>query len=260
LPNELSFNHWVGERICSLMFTHHQEQQAQPFLAVAAFSVGASMGVTQVPSDDHEELNEHALQQADTALGLMLAQLTENNDVETVVIVTAGRGNATSGDPHSSMHERSINVPLIISGVNQVPQMINEPVSTIDVAPTLLDIADIPKRSRVQGTSLLNTAKPPRGWAMSRLRRSKKNDSPDTKYNLQTALRANNLKLIVNHGNTQGGDQISYRLFDLASDPEEKNDLAPQQSYAADLEDMIDLMIDARCALEDRTEPRIAKF
>ena len=31
-------------------------------------------------------------------------------------------------------------------------------------------------------------------------------------------------------------------------------------SYADVLENMIDKMIDARCALEDRTEPRIAAF
>ena len=49
-------------------------------------------------------------------------------------------------------------------------------------------------------------------------------------------------------------------MFDLVSDPDERNDLAIDANYANDLEDMIDLMIDARCALEDRTEPRIAKF
>ena len=95
---------------------------------------------------------------------------------------------------------------------------------------------------------------------MSRLRNGEGYESSDEKRNWQTALRANNMKLIVNHGNTQTGEAASYRLFDLVSDPDERNDLAIDTNYANDLEDMIDLMIDARCALEDRTEPRIAKF
>ena len=43
-------------------------------------------------------------------------------------------------------------------------------------------------------------------------------------------------------------------------DPHEKNNLASKEQHAEQLEDMIDKLIDARCALEDRTEPRIAKF
>ena len=260
LPDELSFNYWVGQRICDLIDSHQQEQ---PFLAVAAFSVGASLGAGTSQDDDNEEVNERALQQADTALGQILAQLPDNKDEETVVIVTAGRGNAVSGNQNSTMQERAIKVPLFLRSVEQTPQTVNDPVSTIDIAPTILDIAGLPQRARLQGTSLLDVlagTTPPRSWAMSRLRNGEGYESSDEKRNWQTALRANNMKLIVNHGNTQTGEAASYRLFDLVSDPDERNDLATDANYANDLEDMIDLMIDARCALEDRTEPRIAKF
>jgi len=262
LPDELSFNHWVGERTCNLIASHQQEQQQQPFLAVAAFSVGASMGAAPTQNGDNEELNGNALQQADTALSQMLAQLVDNNDQETVVIVTAARGNAISGDPDSTMQDRALKVPLLMRREGQTPQIIKEPVSTIDIAPTILEIACLPQKARLQGTSLLDVVNgtTQRGWALSRLRNGEGHDSPDEKYNWQTALLANNMKLIVNHGNTQTGAAASYRLFDLASDPDEQINLASDEGYANDLEDMTDLMIDARCALEDRTEPRVAKF
>ena len=76
----------------------------------------------------------------------------------------------------------------------------------------------------------------------------------------KSALRANKLKLVVSHGNPEKGIQASYQLFDLDADPTERNNLANNAQHSTDLESMVDLMIDARCALENRTEPRIAKF
>ena len=57
---------------------------------------------------------------------------------------------------------------------------------------------------------------------------------------------------------TQG--KISYQLYDLNADPDATHNLANDPNHANTLETMIDLMIDSRVALEDRTEPRIAKF
>ena len=251
LPDDLSFNHWVGERICNLLSSH---QQQQPFLAIAAFSVGSSMGSAPAHGNDGEELSTRALQQADAAIGRVLTQLADSDD-ETMVIVTAGRGNAVSKDPDTAMHERSIKVPLMFSCTGMAPQTVTEPVSTIDIAPTILKIAGLPRKTRLQGSSLpgvLNENKSPDSWAMCRLR--------SAKHNWLTTLRSSNMKLIVNHGDTQTGIAATYQLFDIAADPDEQNDLAVDENYAIELENMIDLMIDARCALEDRTEPRIAKF
>ena len=220
------------------------------------------MGTAPTQDDDNEDINGSALRQADTALSQMLARLEDNNDQETVVIVTAARGNAISGNPDSTMKERALKVPLLMRCEGQTPQIIKELVSTIDIAPTILEIAGLPRRARLQGTSLLDVVNgtTQRGWALSRLRNGEGHDSQNVKHNWQTALLANNMKLIVNHGNTQTGDTASYRLFDLASDADEQINLAVDESYASDLEDMADLMIDARCAMKDRTEPRIAKF
>jgi len=281
LPDNLSFNHWVGERIGELIVSHSSEQ---PFMAVAAFSVGSSMGAESVQGDDHDSLNKRALEQADVAIGSILSMLAADERLaDTVVIVTAGRGNAEPGDSESAMLERSIKVPFIFHHPTHAPQILDSPVSIMDIAPTILDITGLSVTQRLQGSSLLGllNGKPAlRNWAMCRLRastsqeinksdKSRKSDdiellhthsSSARQRGWQTALRANHMKLVVHHGDTQQGVVSTYRLYDLKADPDEKSNLAELEAYADHLEQMIDIMIDARCALEDRTEPRIAKF
>ena len=64
----------------------------------------------------------------------------------------------------------------------------------------------------------------------------------------------------MTHGCPDTGTLPSYRLYDLQADKVDARDLAESEAHQEDLEDMIDLMIDTRVALEDRTEPRVAMF
>ena len=268
LPENLSFNHWVGERVCDLMSSHLVNGTAdQPFLAVAAFSVGAFMGAEPECGIDNEGLNTNALKQADAALGRMLDTIDKHNiGADTVVIFTAGRGNADTEKKQGSkntalaaMSEQSIRVPLLMRWPGQAGASVDAPVSTIDIAPSLLEFAGLPTRTSMQGTSLpavLSGRESARDWAVSRLRRQ----SPDGERSWLSALRANTMKLIVDHGNPNNAVATNYSMFDLKSDPEEQQDLAEHDKHGDDLENMIDIMIDARCALENRTEPRVAKF
>ena len=261
LPDELSFNHWIGLRTKEFI-----SSSDQPFLAVAGFSVGASLGTEPSQDVDVEALNPRALQQADAALGLVLDHLVECSlQKDTVIILTAARGCVSANRDDQPMRERAITVPLFMSVPNVDSNVVNAPVSTMDIAPTILDIAGLPQKPRLQGTSLLamlNGASPFRNWALSRLRSNILNERGEegTPRSWQTAFRFDNMKLVVHHGNLQAGVPILYQLFDLQNDPEELIDLARLESHADELENMIDLLIDARCALEDRTEPRIAKF
>ncbi len=258
LPDELGFNFWVGLRSCELMASADK-----PFFGVAAFSTGATMGARSAREPDVEALNTRSLQQADEALGRILEYLNDSSlQADTVVIVTAARG---TGSTANAMSESAINIPLLVRVPDQLPRLIDAPVSIIDIAPTILEIAAVPPKPRMQGISLvpvLNGATPFRNWAMSRLRvcATDSPDSENTRRIWQTSLRVNNMKLVIHHGNLQRGDPITYRLFDLLADPGEENDLSKYNDRADDLEKMIDFFIDARCALEDRTEPRIAQF
>jgi len=257
LPDQLCFNYWVGERIGELLCEH---SSSQPFLAIAGFSTESAMGAEPEPNCDSEVVSARALQQADAALQFIIDQIAEKNVADdTVIIVTAARGSAKLTSTSQAMGEQAIRVPLLIHRAGFDKKVIEQPVSTIDIAPSILDIAGIPVGTTMQGSSLINVlngSAPPRAWAMSRLRR----DVPGNSRNWQSALRKDNFKLIVSHGNPQNQIPTKYKLFDLNVDPEEKQDLAESAAHVDQLEVMIDFMIDARCALEDRTEPRIAEF
>lgn len=255
LPDDLSFNHWVGQCIGNWV-TEHPRQQA--FLAVAGFCVGSAMGADSV--DGNESSLDSAVVQADVAIGHILDAIANSHRADdTVVLVTAARGDAFTRSSANSLHEDTIRVPLQIYRPGHPAQTIAGPVSTMDIAPTVLDLAKVPIGHRMQGRSLVSVLEgsdTPRAWAMSRLRTIK----PDQTRNWRTSFCVDNLKLVVTHGITGSASPATYQLFDLAADPGELNNLSDDPAHAADLEHMIDQMIDARCALEDRTEPRVAKF
>ena len=249
LDNELSFNHWTGQRIGQTITNALDDE---PFLCIAGFVVGESMGAK--PPQDYcgEALNLRSLQQADNALSHITACLpAAGRDRDTVIVVTAARGNASGNDSEPALTDNQIRVPLFVRLPTGDRAATAAPVSTIDLAPTLLELAQLPLPPRLQGNSLLADALP-RGWALSRQR--------SERHGWHSALLIENWKLVVSHGSPQTDNPPSYRLYNVAVDPHEKNNLASKEQHAEQLEDMIDKLIDARCALEDRTEPRIAKF
>lgn len=255
LPNEFSFNAWVGDRLGHWI---SRQPRSKPFLAVASFCVGSNFGAEPIERSDGENVHQPAMNQADSAIGKLLEQLNESDQTEdTVVIIASARGNSVPNDDTSVMKERSIKVPLLIHQPSQQKLTINNPISTIDIAPTVLELANTPISPRMQGQSLLhviNGQREPRNWALSRYRNHTKN----AHNHWQSALCSESMKFVVRHN--EQVEQHALGLYNLDIDPLEKNNLAQNRSHAEDLELMIDQMIDARCAMEDRTEPRIAEF
>lgn len=229
LPDDLSFNSWIGQQVCSRI-------NDGPFFGVVGFVVGQSMGSSGAPT---EAVNPRALAQADAALGVILQNLPDN----TVIALTAGRGSVTN--PATPLKECAIKVPLALRIPNSAAQTIQEPVSTMDVAPTLYALAGLRAPQRTQGQCL--TISEPRGWAFCRLRH------PDQPH--RTALITERWKLVVTHDASQ-----TLQLFDLKADPTEAHNCSASPDHQGTIEHMLDQVIDSRVALEDRTEPRIAKF
>ena len=249
IDDEFSFNHWVGLRTGRTITDHPPNH---PFLCIAGFVVGATMGAEPEKSICGDALNDQALQQADAALSHITSCLSAAKcDDNTVIIICAARGNANNNGSAQPLMENQIKVPLVVYQPGGTGAVIEPPVSTIDLAPTVLELAQLPLPARLQGSSLL-ADKSPRGWALSRLR--------SEHSGWHSALRMDHSKLVVSHGSTQPNHPPAYRLYDLSVDPLEINNLASNERHADALEGMIDKLIDARCALEDRTEPRIAKF
>ena len=227
LPSALSFNSWVGAQFLERL----SSCEATPFFGVASFVVSNSGGARVADRDCYEGLEMLALEQADEAIGYIL----DNLPTDAIVVLTAGHGT-----------DASTHVPLSIRMPDQPSAKIHGLVSSMDIAPTLYDATRIVRPQRIQGQNLLTTF--PRGWALTRLRH------PDLPH--ETELRTKDWQITMIQ--TQG--KISYQLYDLNADPNATHNLANDPDHVETLETMIDLMIDSRVALEDRTEPRIAKF
>lgn len=254
LPDELSFNHWIGECVGNWI---GESADNKPLLAIAGFSVGSGLGAE--PHPDGEGVSEIAMQQADAAIGKIMQQLrTSDQAKDTVIVIASARGNCDVASADNQMNERSIRVPLLFSIPGCAKQIIDTLVSTTDIAPTVMELANVARGTRMQGCLLpdvCNGSEGVRDWAMTRLRTI----TFSGERNWKTSFCLNNLKLVMQHSTSADrGDSLS--LYNLESDPEEQNNLALDHTYADTLEAMIDQMIDARCALEDRTEPRIAEF
>ena len=259
LPDSLSFNHWVGLRVAQWI---ESQSSARPFLAIAGFCVGDMLGTEPHPATDIESLNMLALKQADSAIARVMECLeSSHRSDDTVIIVAAARGTieSTGSDnalTENALNEKAIRVPLIIHGADYQPPIVDGLVSTIDIAPTVLAIANVSCGPRMQGESLLGVldgTSLPREWGMSRIRQC----MPSGKRDWQTAFYNRNMKLVVRHGKQH---TESTSMFNLNTDPLEQNNLVDSGAHTSELEQLMDQMIDARCALEDRTEPRIAEF
>lgn len=241
LPDELSFNAWVGEQALKRMSA---QSEAAPFFGIVSFVTGEMMGAPSGSGPSIEQLDPRALIQADQAIGKLIAASARLSP--TIIAATAARGSHASLKD-ACMRQGAMHVPLCLHGTDASGRIIEGSVSTMDLAPTLYEMANVTPPPRLQGRSLLKDAS--RGWALSRLRH------PDVAA--QTALICDMWKLVVTHGDTSEAGQALYHLGD---DPTEANDLSNAAEYQDRLDQMLDLMIDSRVALEDRTEPRIAMF
>ena len=170
-----------------------------------------------------------AISLVDEHVGTLLTALDEQQlREETVVVVTSDHGDMLGERGlwyKMAPFEPSIRVPLIISGAGVAVGRVAEPVSLLDLAPTLVELAggaddagDSDGRSlagALRGASL-----PARDVALEYLAEGVR--SP------QVTLVRRSLKLI----RTLGEPDV---LYDLDDDPDERRDLAGNPARAADL-------------------------
>jgi sulfatase-like protein len=108
----------------------------------------------------------NALHEGDAALGQLLRGLRELGiEDHTLVIVAGDHGEAFGEHPGNFAHtmftyEENVRVPYVIAapGVVNAQVRVQRVASTIDTAPTILDLVGLPAESRHQGTSLLGPA------------------------------------------------------------------------------------------------------
>jgi arylsulfatase K len=137
-----------------------------------------------------------------------------------------------------SLLEGSARVPLIMKGPGIKPgQLIETPVSLIDMAPTICEISGMEKRECFEGESLMPMARGEttecRGWALASY-------SGVTSNTFTWMLVKDEYKIIVHEG-------YKHRLFNLKEDPAELNDLIDKEpEKAAELLSIIDKQVDRK--------------
>jgi arylsulfatase A-like enzyme len=156
---------------------------------------------------------------------------------DTAIVVMADHGEAW-GEHKVYFHgqdlfDEQLRVPLIFVVPGQKPKVIDDPVALVDVAPTLIDLMGAPIPANMRGQSLLPVimhGKAARGPAAHPIFAEL---LPATAWpHHATMMLDDNKKLI--HRITER----RWELYDLASDPGEKKNLAESPASAALLESM----------------------
>ena len=153
----------------------------------------------------------------------------------TLVVVTADHGEALGEHGEAThgvlVHDATIRVPLVIAapGLHR-DEVVREPVSLIDVLPTVLAVLGLPAQPKVQGRDLSPLLRgDPIAWS-------------------SLSGYAESMYAELHHGCTpllalrEGGWKVvqgkAAELFDLARDPREEHDVAPAEpTRAKDLGD-----------------------
>lgn len=159
--------------------------------------------------------------EADAIVGELVSIIKECGLDDTTTIIFSGDHGELAMEHQQyykmSHYEGSVRVPLIITGADIKPgQVIDTPVSLIDMAPTICELAHIPQRENFSGESLMPLArgekKNSRGWALAM-------NCGVTTNTISYMLRRGDYKLIAY-------DRYPSRLFNLKDDPQELHDLS----------------------------------
>lgn len=194
--------------------------------------------------------------ETDAIFGEIISALEEFGMADnTIVIFSSDHGELALEHQQyykMSLLEGSVRVPLVLKGPNIIAgQRIETPVSLVDMAPTICELAGVPQRDCFDGESLLPLARAEtsssRGWALASY-------TGLTSNTMSWMLRRGDYKLIVYEG-------YPSRLFNLRKDPGELHDLIDQEkTVAAELLAIIDGEVDRQATFETWSEWRKHNF
>jgi choline-sulfatase len=126
-----------------------------------------------------------------------------------------------------NFYESSARVPLMIAAPRMQPGLVADPVSTIDVCPTLCDLAGVSMEEIMPWT--MGQSLVPQGQGMARLEPVAMEYAAEASYSPMIALRTGRWKY------TNCAIDPEH-LFDLDADPHELNDLAEDPAHGKTLE------------------------
>jgi arylsulfatase len=178
------------------------------FLLEHATNATTTLGAAEL--DAISRLYDAEIRVVDDALRRLFGELETLDFLrDAVVVITADHGEEFG--EHGGLLHRDLlydvllAVPLILAAPGVAAGRPDEPVSSVDIAPTLLELAAVPVPAAMEGTSLLRPRR--RGAVVAQY--------SDARY----ALRTRDWKLIWSAPGT-------IELFDLGADPGERRNVA----------------------------------
>ena len=170
----------------------------------------------------------------DESLGKVIETLKKIGELDNTVIIYSSdngyfMGEHTFRDKRLA-YENSIRVPMIIRYPKLINENseINEQCLNIDLAPTILDLAEINKPKYMQGESMVSliSGKKNRKWRKSILFEYFVDDAWPYAGPDQLAIRTDRYKLVDNFLENDIDE-----LYDLINDPGEMNNLIDDENY-----------------------------
>jgi arylsulfatase A-like enzyme len=165
----------------------------------------------------------------DRQLGRLLAGLSELGMIDgTLVVVTSDHGEGLGDHGHvghiSQLYDSLLHVPLILTWPGRLPEgvTVDEPVSLVDLFPTVVELLGLPGPTAVAGRSLaplIGGAPGPGRPIIAATYR------PESSVDAR-AIVLDGLKLI----RSWRDDQSRHELYDVEADPGEIEDLAASRS------------------------------
>lgn len=155
---------------------------------------------------------------------------------DTVVVVTSDHGEEFfehGGTCHGyGLYQELIHVPLMIFAPGRLPEgvRIKQPVASIDIYPTLLDILGLEIPSDIRGRSLLPLIEAPQKTTPATIY-SEQSEDPGGRMmgsgsGIGMSIIEGRWKFILSLRAPQGRNRERYELFDHLTDPQEKNNVA----------------------------------
>jgi arylsulfatase A-like enzyme len=172
----------------------------------------------------------------DESMGRLRGWLEDTRQLDNTIVVFVGDNGLLEGEhgmvDKRTMHEPSIRIPLALRypPLTSAPKVVEEQVLTVDLAPSLLDLAGAPPLANIHGRSwvaLVRNGDP--GWRRSWFYYYNYEKEFPYTPNVRGVRTAQWKYIRYPHGDG-GPDRHLPELYDLAKDPGERTNLAGDKS------------------------------
>jgi N-sulfoglucosamine sulfohydrolase len=163
-----NFAHFLQEHPdgAPFCFWYGGHEPHRPYREGEGLAAGKQLSNAQVPPylPDHELVRSDLLDYAyeiewfDSHLGRMLQLLEERGELDNTLIIVTSDNGMPFPRVKGQMYEQDFRLPLAMCWKNRIPgdRVVDDLVSFIDLAPTMLEAAGVPIHSQMAGSSLLS--------------------------------------------------------------------------------------------------------